>query len=237
MLKQPPTTAHLSRLYYELAGLGARAIGAKNQWPYEWREPEELLGLACEMSRYDPRLLSLLVEYFLLHWKKLNPHTLRNFSKDMATPQTLAVMLNFIAHCGEEEFLFYEYVTKNLLPAKVQLYFYNLYLPGSKQMQRAALEPLQEFEDWGFLARERPIVHDEATGKRILLGRWGPRARQQIIRKLSGHLKQFSLYEYLKAVDHMISRQQALQDLKASPYVKSQGKGRGSVWMGLGGKY
>ena len=53
----PPTTNHLSRIYFELAKLGARALGEKRPWLYgNVKDAEDILALALQMSRYDPRL-------------------------------------------------------------------------------------------------------------------------------------------------------------------------------------
>ena len=59
LLQRPPTQGDLERLYRELAELGAPSVGRATDWSYAPGSREELLGLAGEMLRYDPRLLSI----------------------------------------------------------------------------------------------------------------------------------------------------------------------------------
>lgn len=231
LLKGTPTQKHLSRLYYELAQIGARAIGEKEDWPYSYKTSEELICLAADMSRYDPRLFDIMVELFYFHWQKINPCVLRQFLPRMVTPQTLFTIFNFITFekTAPEKQAYYEYLTKGYSKVSPQLYFINLYLPGSLNMQKASRESIQEFLDWGFLSRERPIIHE--NGKRISLGHWGPSARKNIRRQILKKKESFHLSDYLERLEHTISRQQALIDLKNDPKLTCQGHGRGSVWI------
>jgi len=148
------------------------------------------------------------------------------------SPQALLVMLEFAATASKNEELrfFAEYLFKGHTPVAPQLFFMDLHTPGTTLMQRAALEPLQEFLAWGFLARERPIIHGDT---RLTLGHWGSTARQNIIRRLLKNNHTLTLSNYLTALDHTVSRQQALADMKESPLLKMKGKGRGAVWVKL----
>lgn len=228
-MMQTPTQNHLARMYYELAQHGALAIGEKKPWPYRPKNIYELLTLAADMTRFDPRLLGILVEFFELKWNEINPTRLRQAMTHMDCPQTLGVILIFTnAFLKQKEFSFYkDYVTSNLKPVEPQLYFFGLHAPGSKSMQLSATESLQEYALWGFLGRERPILH---KAKRVTLGHWGPQARQNIIKRLIQTKKQFTISEYLSALDHSITRQQALADLKKTSRLKLKGSGRGAVW-------
>lgn len=216
-------------MYYELAKIGAKATGEEGPWPYKIENPESLIALAADMSRYDPRLLSILVEYLTQHWQDFNPCLLRTLMLTMDSPQTLLVVLHFVQweiHQPEARY-FYEYLASGYHPVSTQLYFKNLYPPASHSMIRASEEPVQEFLDWGFLARERPILYDK---NRKTLGHWGPQARQNIILRLLQKKESFTLAEYLNCVDHTISRQQALTDLKSFSKIIMKGKGRNAVW-------
>lgn len=230
MLVSTPTALHLARMYHELAQHGARAVGKKGPWPYRARDPETLFCLAADMSRYDPRLFDIVVEFLYFHWRRLNPLKLRENLPAMRTPQALAVISGFVAHgLADPEFRHvHEYLSRALSPAAGELFFMNLYPPGGSLIRRAAEEPLEEFAAWGFLARARPIIHGP---QRLILGHWGPRARQNIIHRLATQKDLMSLSEYLAAVEHTISRQQALADLKASPHLTMTGRGRGCVWV------
>ena len=227
----PPTADHLSRMYFELAQCGALALGERKSWPYgKVQDKEGILVLALEMSRYDPRLFGILVEFFYFHWHEWNPYHLRMVFNKIKTPQIGCVIAEFIlAETQDKECrYFFEYLIKGQEPVQAQLFFKSLHEPASKGMQKAAFESIQEFFQWGFLASERPIIH---AGQRLVLGHWHREARQNIIYRLARDNKKFSVSDYLAKVDHSISRQQALTDLKDSPHVFSRGKGRGSFYL------
>ncbi|MBU0504766.1 hypothetical protein KJ708_02140 [bacterium] len=228
-LIQPPTLKHLSRMYYELAQLGARAIGEKEEWPYDYALKEELLILGSQMSRYDPRLLSILVEYFYRNWKRINPLELKILLKQANTPQTVCVILNFLTRTHDKEYLdYYEYITKEYKPVPHQLYFIDLYSPGSNNMKQASKKSLSEYYEWGFLARERPIIH---KAQRMSLGHWGPESRKNIIQDLAHNNINFTISDYLKKIDNTITRQQALIDLKNTSNIELKGRKKGSHWV------
>lgn len=217
-------------MYFELSLLGAGAVGEKKSWPYRISQKEELIALAGDMSRFDPRLFDILVEFLHAHWRDFNPLIVRTFMKNMDTPQALLAVLRFalVPHTDPETAYLYDYLRKGWSPAPCQLFFKNLYQPGSQNMTRAAAESLQEFREWGFLARERPILHGKT---RKSLGHWGPGERERILNRLLAQKKEITLSRYLEALERSISRQQALIDLKNHPGLKMKGKGRGSVWL------
>lgn len=222
MLKQPPTNAHLSRMYYELAGIGAECAGEKRAWPYDPQGCEELLALACDMSRFDPRLSDILVGYFSKRWRDVNPTRLREFYAQMDTPQTVAVVAEFLLESieGDELKYFVSYLVAGLRPVETQFYFRDLYSVGGSLARRAAEEGLLEYKKWGFLACERP-------GK---TGTLDAASRRNILRRLFEKKGEVSLKDYLNAVQFSISRQQALLDIKSSGMAKGVGQGRGARW-------
>ena len=104
---QSPTQNHLARMYYELAQHGALAMGEKKPWPYRPKNLYELVALAADMSRFDPRLLGILVEFVELKWLEINPVLLRQEIKKMDCPQTFGVILGFTdSFLKQKEFLF-----------------------------------------------------------------------------------------------------------------------------------
>ena len=110
-----------------------------------------------------------------------------------------------------------------------QLFYMNLALPNSKMTFRSTTENIQEFLDWGFLARTRPLIH--IAGQRLQLGHFTSGARQNIISRLIAENPSLTLAHYLEAIDHSLSRQQALLDLKNHPQLKLKGSRRGSVYV------
>lgn len=225
-----PTEKDLARLYYELGQIGARSAGEKKKWDYRLKDVESLLVLACDWSRFDPRLLEILVEYGLNHWREIRPQVLREKMGVMEMPQTIGVVVSFIQTARPEDKelqAFWNYVTFDLKPVPPQFYFRDLYAPGSNLARRATLESLAEFKEWGFLARERIIV-DSVTKKTA--GTWDQPARLNILRRLFSQNKQIQISDYLEELHHSISRQQALLDLKALG-AKQKEKGRIAYWV------
>lgn len=221
--------AHLSRIYFELAGLGAKCAGAKRPWPYKTGSKEELIALACDMSRYDPRLFDILVLYFIDHWKEIDPARLRSFYPRMKTPQVVAVIGEFLKEAATEDeaYFFVEYLSRGLKPAAVQLFFYDLYSPGGRLVRRAAEESLLEYKKWGFLSCERPVVD---SSNRAAAGRMDSTSRLNVLKRLLNEKKVIRLKDYMEAVKNSVSRQQALIDLKESGLAERTGSGRSAKW-------
>ena len=224
-----PTSAHLSRLYYELGRWGARSVGEKKKWRYRFETKEELIAVAADWSRYDPRLLQILVQWGLESWTTWHPVLIRSVMKRMTTPQTVGVVAGFMTTANpldRELELFLNYLIADLKPVSPQFYFFDLYLPGSRLAERAAKESLEEFKQWGFLSRERVLI--DAKTKRGV-GSWDPESRRHILKRLFQRRRQIQISDYLEELQYSISRQQALLDLKNLP-AKPHGEGRSAFW-------
>jgi hypothetical protein len=230
MLKGIPTENHLARIYYELAQLGADSMGERRPWPYKARGLEELFVLGAEMSRYDPRLLGLLVSFLEKNWQRFNPLALRSLYESMRAPQVIAVMAEFLlrhSSRSEEKRHFLEYLQMGLNPVPLQFFFHHLYSPAGHLMQKAVEAPLLEYKRWGFLAREAPIL-DEA-GRRVS-GSRDAASRKNLLLRLLDERGRISLGDYIEALDHLVSRQQALLDIKSISGIRLVGGGRGARW-------
>ncbi|MBI2896200.1 MAG: hypothetical protein HYY06_21760 [Deltaproteobacteria bacterium] len=229
LLRHPPTEAELERLYHELALAGARSIGRRRPWAYRPVGLESLLALAGEMLRYDPRLLGILLQLILERWGDLNPLELRRQMTAMRWPQALLVVLSFarIASLDPELRRFIDYVSAGwprVQPA--ERFFVDTEKPGTRMAERRFGRNLQQYARWGFLGTERPTA-DTAT--RSVLGRYDARTRRDILAALISRRDEVSLGDYLSAVDHSISRQQALADLRRLG-LEPVGRGRGTRW-------
>jgi hypothetical protein len=230
LLRHPPTEAELERLYHELALIGAPSVGRKRPWRYRSRSREELLALAAEMLRYDARLLSILLQYLVATWSELNPVHLRVALRSMRWPQAMLVVLEFgKAASDDPEFRYFaEYVSAGFTRVEpAERFFMDAERPGSRIAQRALGRNLQPYARWGFVGNEKPIA-DVATKRTV--GRYDAETRQRILSDLAASVDDFTLADYLAAVDHAISRQQALLDLRRSPNLSSSGRGRGARW-------
>ncbi len=229
ILKHPPSDRELERVYFELATMGAKCVGESHRWSYKGLTKETLIALAAEMSRYDPRLFGILVEFFATHWQTINPTTLRATYRLMKTPQIFGVIMEFIKSYSRniENHLYASYLTKRLKPVPLQLFFHNIYTIGGHLVKRATETSLAEFKKWGFLAAERPTIEQH---NKVTIGSLDPSSRKNILKNLLNKNHIITMTDYLKALHHSISRQQALLDLKASKLVKKIGTGRGARW-------
>lgn len=234
MLFTTPTRDELSRLYHEFSKIGARSVGEKRPWKRHIPTPTALVSLAVEWSRHDPRLFQVLTEYFLSHWRSLDAVALRSaYYEQIKTPQVVAVVAEFVKAASElrEVILLMDYLQADLNPVPFQLFFINLYPVGSIYAFREASESLAEYKKWGFLSRERPIVD---SLKRKNIGTIPSRARAEILERLvraRGERGSIAIGNYLEALSHSISRQQAYYDLCRAKFLKCLGKGRGSRWQ------
>lgn len=224
-----PDTNTLSRAYYELSQLGASASGAKEPWPYHPKDQAELLALCCDLSRYDPRLFGILVEFFLKHWRAISPQALRGQYAKMETPQTIAVLAEFLkeAETDPELRYFAEYLQRGLKPVPFQLFYRDLYAPGGKLSQRSIEESLAEFKRWGFLSREAPTID---VFQKISIGSYDADSRRNILRKLFSEKGELRLNDYLQALRGGITRQQALKDLQQIARLRGSKRGPGARW-------
>lgn len=229
-LLNPPTQAELERLYFELAQVGATSVGQKRPWRYRPASVEALIALAGEMLRYDARLLSILVQLFLARWQDLQPLSLRRELHKLRWPQALLVALEFAKDASDDpEFRYFaEYIAagfESVEPA--ERFFMDAERPGSRMAERRMGRNLAAYARWGFVGSERPIA-DPVTKR--ALGRYDARTRRAILHELIERRGELHLADYLDAVDHAISRQQALADLRSSSELRVQGHGRGAKW-------
>jgi len=234
LLARVPTVAELERLYFELSKAGARVTGRRRPWPYRPRDLESLLALTGDMLRYDARLLTVLVQLILSRWTDANPLTLRRRTAEMTCPQALLVVLGFVRLASPDPELahFVEYVAAGWSRVSPEeRFFLDTARPGSRTAERALGRNLAPYARWGFVGTERPVAD---MGTRRALGRYDARTRRRILSQLAERGEPFALSDYLDAVDHAISRQQALADLRGCPDVVLEGHGRGARWRTAG---
>lgn len=229
-LEHAPTESELARLYYELAKLGATSVGEDTPWPYAPQSHEQLLVLASQMMRYDPRLLSILVQWFATYYSTLNPLQLRRELRETRWPQSLLVALEFARLDASDPELdaFNKYVRTGFDRVEpAERFFFETDRPGSRGAARNLGRNLAPYARWGFIGQERPTV--DPVSKRSV-GRYDAQTRRRILGELVERYADFSIGDYLSAVDHSISRQQALADLRACGAIVPTGGGRGARW-------
>lgn len=229
MLQGTPTPDHLARVYYALGRIGVRTVGRKAPWPYTPETPEALIGLAAEMSRWDPRLFEALVEYVGRTWRDIRPVRWRAVMRRMQTPQVIGVIGGFVealAHDPEADGLF-SALMKGWTPVSTQLFFHHLYSPGSARATGAAATSVAEFSRWGFLSDLRPVI---AQAGKQTVGTYDAAARRAILQRLLVERSTVTIAQYLAALHRSISRQQAYLDLRQFPKLMYVGRGRAARW-------
>ncbi|MBX3273430.1 MAG: hypothetical protein KF729_24415 [Sandaracinaceae bacterium] len=229
LLSRVPTPMDLERLYWELARHGAPSVGRRRGWPYHPQSLEDLLVLAAEMLRYDPRLLGILVQLVVEHEAELDPRRLRARMQSMRWPQTLLVVFELAREATREREVHYmaDYVAKGhrrLEPP--ERFFIDAEVPGSRLARRKLGRDLRAYTRWGFLGTERPTV--DAFRKRTV-GRLDAASRRRLAERLVQEQGALTMTEYLELVGDGVSRQQAASDLRTIGLVPS-GRGRGAVW-------
>lgn len=231
VLRRAPTDADLERAYFELGKRGASAVGAQRPWPYAPRSDEELLVLISEIARHDARLLGIAVELVLLRWRSLHPVALREAMRASAWPQSLCVIVEFAREADRDPEL--GHWARHVLAGwpRVQPavhYFVDDVRPGERAAARRGGRTLVPYARWGFLAVERPTIDPH---QKTRLGRYDAATRRSILAALAERRREgISLAEYLESIDHSISRQRALADLRGAGLVPS-GRGRGARWI------
>lgn len=230
LLRHAPTQAELERLYHELARVGAPSVGRASAWPYHPEGFEGLLALAGEMLRYDARLLTVLLQLVLEKWREIDALALRRRMTEMRWPQALLVAFEFARAASTETEL--RYLVDHLAAGwprvdPAERFFLDAERPGSRMAMRGLGRNLRAYARWGFIGTERPIA-DVATKRAV--GRYDARTRRRILDDLAARQDTFTLAEYLEAIDHAVSRQQARLDLAAHPNLTVSGRGRGARW-------
>jgi hypothetical protein len=229
LLLHAPTISELSRLYHELAQLGATSVGERTDWPYAPENAEELLVLAAEMMRYDARLLDVLVQWLCADYRRFNPLRVRQEMRKMRWPQSLLVALEFakLASSDQELHLFADYLSQGwsrIDPA--ERFFLETERPGTRRAARSLGRNLAPYARWGFLGQDRPVV--DPVSKRTV-GRYDSSTRRRILNDLLERNGELTMADYLSALDYSITRQQARKDFQTHD-LRASGHGPGAVW-------
>jgi hypothetical protein len=225
----PEGEGELARLYHELAALGARAEGRKVAWRFGRPEREELVVLASQASRRDPRLLWVVVELLARRYDALDPLRLRRAALRSRWPAALAVALEFARAAVPSEELddYARFVTAPISPARGERFFLGTRAFAGEQARRDAEESLAEYKRWGYFGREAPFAKELGVAAH---GTLGPAERRNLLRRIASRRGEVTLREYLDALDGRASPRQASRDLAAAPFLVRQGRTRGTRW-------
>jgi hypothetical protein len=225
----PRGERELARLYHELGRMGARAEGRRYPWRHGAPTPEELVVLAAQASRHDPRLLWIVVEVLARSYGDFNPLELRRATLRARWPAALAVALEFARQAAPSAELddYARFVTAPIAPARGERFFMGTRAFGGALARRDAEESLAEYKRWGFLAREAPFAKELGSPARGTLER---NERRNLLRRIAERRGSVSLAEYLEALRGTVSRRQAQRDLREAPFLVKRGATRGASY-------
>lgn len=229
----PAGEVELARLYHELGRLGARAEGRKGPWRFGAPSPEELVVLAIQAARREPRLLWVVVELLATGYERLNPLWLRRAVRRSRWPAALGVALEFarVAAGSAELDDLAAFVMAGVAPAAGERFFAGTRSFGGAQARRDVEESLAEYRRWGYFAREEPLSKELGA---VARGTLGPRERQNLLRRLVTRKGRITLADYLAALQGRTSPRQASRDLGRATFLVRHGRTRAAHYR-LGG--
>jgi hypothetical protein len=221
--------SELSRLYSELAAIGAHAEGRAEPWSFGAPEPEELLVLAAQSARHDPRLLWVVVDLLARGFDRFDALKLRRAAARARWPATIAVALEFarLANPSVELSDYAAFVTRRLPRARNERFFLGTRAFAGELSRRDVEESLREYTRWGYFSREVPIPKELDAAARGTLDRPG---RLNVLRRLAERMPAVTVADYLEALAGRASRRQASRDLATAPFLERQGSKRGTSY-------
>ncbi len=230
----PEGEAELARLYHELGAIGARAQGKRTRWRFGRPAPEELVVMAAQGARRDPRLLWIVVEHLAKRYEALDALALRRAALRARWPAALGVAFEFARAVARSTELddYARFVTAPLSPAHGERFFLGTRGFGGEQARRDAEESLAEYKLWGYLGREEPFAKELGVPAR---GTMGPAERRNLLRRIAERRGEVTFAEYSAALKGRASARQASRDLAAAEFLVKEGRTRGARWRYVGG--
>src|SRR5262245_57653360 len=143
----PLSLEERSSLYDRLAKLGARVFQTAKDFHFIDFSDEEILAVAAEQSRYNYRLLYVLVELLATDYAQFNPFRIRDALHLHKTPQVWGVIREYVSKVGKNPGRdhFFAILVEGLKPASPQLFFNSLRTPRPERMEKIVLRTTKEF--------------------------------------------------------------------------------------------
>lgn len=225
----PLDEAELPRLYSELAALGARAEGRPVRWRFGHPSAEELVVLAAQAARQEPRVLWVLVELLARGYDRLDPLKLRRALAGARWPAALGVALEFARRAAPSIELddLAAFVLARTAPARGERFFLGTRAFGGALARRDVEESLAEYTRWGYFSREEPLAKELGSG---LHGSLARPERLNLLRRIAARRGRITIGDYLAALGGRASRRQASRDLATAPFLRRTGATRGASY-------
>lgn len=226
----PEGERELARLYHELGAIGARAEGRRERWSHGSPSPEELVVLAAQAARHDPRLLWVTVELVAREYARLNPLALRRAALRARWPAAVAVALEFARRAAGSAELddYVRFATGPISPAPGERFFLGGHAFAGRLARRDAEESLAEYKRWGYLGREEPFSKELGARAR---GTLAPAERLNLLRRLAERRGAVTFADYAAAVQGRVTRRQLSRDLRGAPFLRREGRTRGARYL------
>lgn len=223
----PLSPAESGGLYSRLAFLGARAFTTRSNQMWKTLSDEEMLAVAAQQSRFDYRLLYILVALMAEHFRSFHPFRLREAATEIRDPAVWGVVFEYARKlCPDVDLLaFSEIVLRNIPASPEQMFFNSLRTPRPEAMMLVMQRTPDEFRKWGFFCEETPIlkelepIRSPKTFSKV--------SRKKILQRLFFDKGEIRMSDYLSAIDHAVSRQQAYKDLVGFRGVRAISDRRG----------
>jgi hypothetical protein len=208
---------------------GAYCMPQKNYHLYDKISIEELLNIAMKFSRYNIRLLYILVDYFIRNFKTLKVFYLKDIL-DKETSAILGVISEFCKIAkSHNAILDFFYVLLNDYKCDKPYELFNIGdFFSLRYAKKCAYFSLYEYKKWHFYGIEIPIF--SYYNDKIVIVAFEFKTRMNIISALLEKQKEIKLNNYLKEVNYSITRQQAYVDLISYPKIKIKGEKKGRVY-------
>lgn len=225
--RMPLQERELPRLYHELAAIGARVEGRRLPWRFGKPAPEELLVLAAQAARQEPRLLWVLVELLAGSYDRFDPLKLRRALAGARWPAALGVAFEFARRAARSPELdeVAAFVMARTALAPGERFFLGTRAFAGELARRDVEESLAQYRRWGYFAREEPFAKELGA---VARGTLGPRERMNLLRRLVERRGEVTLGDYLAALRGRASRRQASRDLAKAPFLVRCGVTRGT---------
>jgi len=230
MVTYPLSLNELSSLYFQLQKFGAYARG-DDTGCFNELSREEILAIAIESSRWDIRLLYIVIDFIANHFQEIRLFKLKSFVQKNPTPEVIGVIKEFSALRSHDDDLklFFMVLIRDIKPQAQFKLFYVGGILNSETIEHESTHSLKEYKKWGFLCTEFPFLKESTSKKKLI--HYSKEERIRILEELLHTKKQISLLDYLKAIQFSVTRQHARLDLLSHPSIVTKGQTKGTTYQ------
>lgn len=170
------------------------------------------LALYIQWTRFDPRLAEIIVGYIVKNWIAMNPMSLNDCLKKQPWPQAGGVILEFAKKAIDlktrKKFSYWSnLVTSDFQKAPLQQFFIGLRKVGGKEMLSDARFASDEYQKWGYLAKE-VLFNKSKFGVK-----YDPEVRKEILKDLLTRNQKMTTRQYHNILGQGITIRQAERDI------------------------